>query len=424
MDTVALILAGGQGTRLGILTENIAKPAVPFGGKYRIIDFTLSNCVNSGFYTVGVLTQYRPHVLINHIGIGRPWDLDRKDGGLTILPPFLGRKESDWYSGTANAVYQNIGYVDQYDPHYVLILSGDHIYSMDYNELLEYHISKRAQGTVACMEVPIQEASRFGIMVTDADGRIVEFQEKPKEPKSNLASLGIYVFDWPFLKEVLIQDEEDPDSTHDFGRDIITKLVKDERVKLYAFRFDGYWKDVGTLESYWESNLELARPLPPLNLYDPNWRFYTHSEEMQPAYIGPEANVIGSLVSEGAEVYGVVENSVLFQGVIVEKGAVVSNSVIMTHVKVGQNAHVENAIICERAVIGEGAKIGIGPDAPSKLDPRVYTGRIAVVGFDATVPSGAFIGKNAVVGNSVTSEDFKSLEIEPGGFVLHNSEEA
>ncbi|MCD6253116.1 MAG: glucose-1-phosphate adenylyltransferase [Thermotogae bacterium] len=418
MNTVALILAGGQGTRLGILTEDIAKPAVPFGGKYRIIDFTLSNCVNSGIYTVGVLTQYRPHVLINHIGIGRPWDLDRKDGGLTILPPFLGRKESDWYSGTANAVYQNIRYVDQYNPRYVLVLSGDHIYSMDYNELLDYHISKRAQGTVACMEVPINEASRFGIMVTDADGRIVEFQEKPKEPKSNLASLGIYVFNWPFLRDVLIEDEEDPKSTHDFGRDIITKLVSENDVKLYAFRFDGYWKDVGTLESYWESNLELTHPLPPLNLYDPNWRFYTHSEEMQPAYIGSKASVVDSLVSEGAEIYGTVENAVLFQGVFVEEGAVVRNSIIMTHARIERGAQIEDTIVCERAVIGEDVKIGIGEDAPSKLDPKVYTGRITVVGFDTVVPAGVSIGKNAVIGNGVRPENFASLTVEPGGFVL------
>ena len=418
-EIVALILAGGQGTRLGILTEKIAKPAVPFGGKYRIIDFTLSNTVNSGIYTVGVLTQYRPHVLSKHIGIGKPWDLDRKDGGVVILPPYQGNKESDWYKGTANAVFQNIEFVDQYSPEYVVILSGDHVYAMDYNDIIDFHISKDADGTIACMEVPLEEAHRFGIMVTEIDGRIVEFQEKPSEPKSNLASLGIYVFNWKFLRNILIEDEEDPSSSHDFGKDIIPKIVSGNLGKLYAFRFDGYWKDVGTIYSYWESNLELTRPLPPLNLYDPNWKFYTQTEEMPPAFIHREAVVENSLVSEGCEIEGEVYDSVIFQGAKISKGAVVRNAVVMTRSIISEGSVVENAIVSENVKIGRSVVIGKGEFRESELDPKVYNTIISVIGMDSIIPDNVSIGKNVVVGLGVRPEDFKENEVPSGGYVLH-----
>jgi len=421
-NVVAMILAGGQGTRLGVLTEKIAKPAVPFGGKYRLIDFTLSNCVNSGIYRVGVLTQYKPHVLAKHIGIGKPWDLDRKDGGVQILPPYIGRGDSDWYKGTANAVYQNLEYLEENDAEIVLILSGDHVYAMNYNDLIEYHLLKKADGTIACMEVPMEEASRFGIMITDLDGKIVDFQEKPERPKSNLASLGIYVFNYEFLKEVLSEDEHDPNSSHDFGKDVIPRIVNEKKGNLYAFRFEGYWRDVGTIRSYWESNLELVLPLPPFNLYDPNWRFFTHSEEMPPAYIAPEARVVMSLVSEGSEVYGFVSNSVIFQGVRIGKGSVIKNSIIMTKTEIGENCHIENAIIAENVRIGDGTRIGVGEDARSKLDPKVYTGLLTVVGMNSIIPGGVVIGKNCVIGVDITPEDFKSKEIPSGDFLIKQEE--
>ncbi len=413
---VALILAGGHGKRLGVLTEKIAKPAVPFGGKYRLIDFTLSNCVNSGIYTVGVLTQYRPHLLNNHINIGRPWDLDRKRGGVTILPPYLGGV-AGWYKGTADAVYQNIEYVDSHSPEYVLILSGDHVYAMDYNDILDFHIMKSAEGTIACIEVPIEEASRFGTMITDLTYRIVDFEEKPPKPRSNLISLGIYVFNWEFLKERLIEDAQDEKSSHDFGKDIIPKLVREGK-RIYAFKFEGYWRDVGTIQSYWESNLELTRPLPPLNLYDRHWRFFTQTEEMPPAYCSSTSRIVNSIISEGCEIYGTVEGSVIFQGVYVAEGAYIRNSVVMTGTYVGKNCRIEDAVIAERVVIGDEVVIGEGEDAPSQLDRDVYTGRITVIGMYSKIPSKCVIGKNCVIGISVGEKDFSSNVVPSGGYVL------
>ncbi|SHH30228.1 glucose-1-phosphate adenylyltransferase [Thermosipho atlanticus] len=395
-NVLALILAGGQGTRLGVLTEKIAKPAVQFGGKYRLIDFTLSNCVNSGIYKVGVLTQYKPHLLNKHIGIGKPWDLDRKDGGITILQPYFTEKAKVWFSGTADAVYQNIEFVDEYSPEYVVILSGDHVYSMDYNELIDYHISKGALATVACLEVPLSEANRFGIMVTDLENRIIEFQEKPEKPKSNLASLGIYVFQWSFIREVLIQDANKPESSHDFGKDIIPEIIKTKRV--FAFPFEGYWRDVGTIYSYWEANLELTRVIPAFNIHDASWRIYTHSEEMPPAYISKKSKIKNSLISEGCEIYGNVESSVISQGVEIGENSVIKNSVVMSKVKIGKNCYIENAIIAENAIIGNSVKIGEGEYAESKLNNKVYNSEISVIGMDSIIEDNVVIGKNCVVG--------------------------
>ncbi|MBO8160936.1 MAG: glucose-1-phosphate adenylyltransferase [Thermosipho sp. (in: Bacteria)] len=412
-NIVALILAGGQGTRLGVLTEKIAKPAVQFGGKYRLIDFTLSNCVNSGIYKVGVLTQYKPHLLNKHIGIGKPWDLDRKDGGVTILQPYFTEKEKVWFSGTADAVYQNIEFVDEYSPEYVLILSGDHVYSMDYNELIDYHISKSALATVACLEVPLSEANRFGIMVTDLENRIVEFQEKPQKPKSNLASLGIYIFQWDFIREVLISDAKNPESSHDFGKDIIPKILETSRI--FAFPFDGYWRDVGTISSYLEANLELTRPIPAFNIHDKNWRIYTHSEEMPPAYISKEAKIKNSLISEGCEIYGSIENSVISQGVEVGKGSVIKNSVIMSKVKIGDNCYIENTIIAENVIVGNSVKIGVGEFAESKLNSKIYNSEISVIGMDSIIKDEVTIGKNCVIGNEKVV-DFR-ITLESGDYI-------
>lgn len=411
-NVVALILAGGQGTRLGVLTEKIPKPAVQFGGKYRIIDFTLSNCVNSGIYQVGVLAQYRPHLLNKHIGIGKPWDLDRKGGGVTILQPYSTLKESVWYKGTADAVYQNIEFIDEYKPEYIVVLSGDHIYSMDYSEFVYYHISKGALATIACMEVPITEAHRFGIMITDIDNKILEFEEKPKKPRSNLASLGIYVFNWNFIKEVLIEDAKDESSDHDFGKNVIPKILSTGKV--YAFPFEGYWRDVGTILSYWEANLELTRPIPPFNLYDPNWRIYTKSEEMQPAYISETGEVRNSIISEGCEIHGYVDNSVISQGVVIGEGSVIRNSVLMTKVCVGRNVVIEDAIIADNTVIGDNCKIGIGKFAESKYDKKVYDSHITVIGMDSRIGENCEFGKNVVVGNDVVVP--AGTKIESGGF--------
>ena len=351
-EMIGMILAGGQGSRLGVFTKNIAKPAVSFGGKYRIIDFVLSNCSNSGIDTVGVLTQYRPLLLNTHIGIGSHWDLNRRNGGLAILPPYMNEKEGNWYKGTADAIYQNMSYIDSYDPEYVLILSGDHIYKMDYSDMLEEHKAKNADVTIAVMEVDWDEASRFGIMNTNEDKSIYEFEEKPENPKSNLASMGIYIFNWKTIKKYFESEEE----YIDFGKNLIPKML-DDKLKMYAYEFNGYWRDVGTIDSLWQANMDLINPNNGFNLNDPNWKIYTDTMAMPPQYLGKDANVKRSIVVDGCRVFGTVEGTVLSHGVTIGEGSVVKNSVIMSNAKIGKNVVIENAMIGEGAVIEDNCTI-------------------------------------------------------------------
>jgi len=353
---VAMLLAGGKGSRLNSLTKELAKPAVPFGGKYRIIDFTLSNCANSGIDTVGVLTQYQPLLLNSYIGIGSAWDLDRKDGGVTVLPPYAESSEVKWYTGTASAIFQNVNYLKQYQPEYVLILSGDHIYKMNYESMLEYHIEKRADATISLIEVPWAEASRFGIMNTNEDLRITEFEEKPSHPKNNLASMGIYIFNWSILKEYLEMDDRDPNSSHDFGKDIIPLLL-DENKKLFAYPFKGYWKDVGTVQSLWEANMDLLGDECDLDLFENDWRIYSVNPNQPPQYISPEAIVKESMINEGCTVEGKIEKSVLFQGVTVGKNSIIKESVIMPDAEIGENCLIEKAIVPGEVKIPAGTVI-------------------------------------------------------------------
>lgn len=357
---IAMLLAGGQGSRLGVLTSRIAKPAVPYGGKYRIIDFPLSNCSNSGIDTVGILTQYKPLELNDYIGSGKPWDLDRIFGGVHILPPFQGQKGGDWYKGTANAIYQNIEFIERYNPEYVLILSGDHIYKMDYSRMIDQHSSSGAACTISVLEVPMEEASRFGIMNTRPDGTIYEFEEKPQNPKSNLASMGIYVFNWDKLKKYLTEDEQNPESSNDFGKNIIPAMLSSGE-KMMAFRFNDYWKDVGTIESLWEANLDLLNPKIDLNLADQNWKIYSRTTGMPPQYVSKTAKVENSLVTNGCEIHGRIDYSVLFENVTVEEGASVEYSLVMPGAVIKKGAQVKYSIIAENVNIGENALVGEDP---------------------------------------------------------------
>jgi glucose-1-phosphate adenylyltransferase len=356
---MAMILAGGQGSRLGTLTKKLAKPAVPFGGKYRIIDFTLSNCCNSGIDTVGVLTQYEPLALHSYIGIGSPWDLDRKDGGVFVLPPYAKAKGGEWYKGTAHAIYQNMEFIDLFNPSYVLVLSGDHIYKMDYSLMLEYHEAKEAEATIAVIEVPWEEASRFGIMDAAEHGEIVEFEEKPKQPKNNLASMGVYIFNWKLLKQYLKEDARDSQSSHDFGKNVIPKMLSNGQ-RMFAYPFVGYWKDVGTVESLWEANMDLLADEPALDLYDQNWRVYSANQIQPPHYVAPTAKVSRSIISEGCMVYGEVYNSVIFPGVYIGEGTTIKDSVIMSNAEIGPHAEIDRAIVGEQVVAGAGCRIGFG----------------------------------------------------------------
>ena len=355
-EMLAMILAGGQGSRLGVFTKRIAKPAVSFGGKYRIIDFVLSNCSNSGIDTVGVLTQYRPRILNSHIGMGSHWDLDRINGGVYILQPYMSEKEGHWYNGTANAIYKNMNFIDDYNPEYLLVLSGDHIYKMDYSEMLNFHKEKNAKATIAVIEVPWDEASRFGIMNTEEDKKIYEFEEKPKDPKSNLASMGVYIFNWKTLKEYFLRGQKTKECFDDFGKDVIPAMLNDG-VEMYAYPFRGYWRDVGTIDSLWEANMDLIKTPEAIDLSDQNWKIYTNTMDLPPQYIGKYASVKESLVADGCSVLGSVENTVLSHKVEVGEGSTIRNSVIMPNVKIGKNVVIEKAMIAEGAIIKDNAVI-------------------------------------------------------------------
>ena len=396
-EMIAMLLAGGQGSRLGVLTAKVAKPAVAFGGKYRIIDFPLSNCINSGIDTVGVQTQYQPLRLNTHIGIGIPWDLDRNIGGVSILPPYEKSTSSEWYTGTANAIYQNLEYMETFNPDYVLILSGDHIYKMDYEVMLDFHKENHADVTIAAMPVPIEEASRFGIVITDEDKRITEFEEKPAQPKSNLASMGIYVFTWSKLRQYLIDDEADPASTNDFGKNIIPNMLAANEVMM-AYRFHGYRKDVGTINSLWDANMDMLAPRNSIDLYDPDWPIYARTPVKPPHVTGPNAHISHSLVTGGSRVDGTVENSVLFHSVTVEEGASVQYSILMPGAVVRAGAQVSYAIVAEAAVIEAGAVVGSAPNDDPKWG-------IAVVASGVTVGEQAVVSPGAMVREAVKGGD-------------------
>lgn len=418
-EMIAMLLAGGQGSRLGVLTSKVAKPAVAFGGKYRIIDFPLSNCINSGVDTVGVLTQYQPLRLNTHIGIGIPWDLDRNIGGVTVLPPYEKSGESEWYTGTANAIYQNLEYMENFSPEYVLILSGDHIYKMDYELMLNAHKASGSEVTIAVMPVPMEEASRFGIMIADENKRITEFEEKPEHPRSNLASMGIYIFNWKTLREALIAMADQP--ALDFGKHVIP-YCHDKGLPMYVYEFTGYWKDVGTLSSYWEANMELIDIVPEFNLYEEYWKIYTRSEIQPPQYFSDDSAVERSIIGEGTDVYGQVYNSVIGCGVTIGKGTVVRDSIIMNQTKIGDNCELNKAIVAEDVVIGNNVRLGIGGEAENDTAPHIYNHGIVTVGEKSVIPDGITVGKNSVIFGVTEKSDYENAELASGKTMIKAGE--
>ena len=415
-EMLAMLLAGGQGSRLGVLTATKAKPAVSFGGKYRVIDFPMSNCINSGVDTVGVVTQYQPLQLNQHIGIGIPWDLDRRLGGVTILAPYLKSEQGEWYTGTANAIYQNMEFIDNYNPDYVLILSGDHIYKMNYAAMLDFHKQNKSDVSIAALEVPWEEAGRFGLMNVYNDSRIYEFEEKPPNPKSNLANMGIYIFNWPVLRDALERDSKVHHDS-DFGMHVLPMLLA-EGARMYAYPFDGYWKDVGTIESYWMANMDLVKTVPEFNLYEDFDKIYTDADHQPPIYTGPEAVAVGSLLSEGCEVVGEVYNSVLGPGVIVEAGAEVHDSIIMQDCYIGRNSRLYRVIADTNCSVGEGVVIGEGENLPNADKPHIYYTGTTVLGENTTVPDKVVIGKNCVVYGPTYPFDYQDGRLESGQSIL------
>jgi glucose-1-phosphate adenylyltransferase len=404
-EMIAMLLAGGQGSRLGVLTSKVAKPAVAFGGKYRIIDFPLSNCINSGVDTVGVLTQYQPLRLNTHIGIGIPWDLDRNIGGVSVLPPYEKSKSSEWYTGTANAIYQNLEYMEYYNPEYVLILGGDHIYKMDYEVMLEYHKANNADITIATIPVPIEEASRFGVVITDEHGQIKEFEEKPPVPRSNLASMGIYIFSWKILRNALIKLSEQKGC--DFGKHIIPYCHENGN-RIFAYEYNGYWKDVGTLGAYWEANMELIDLIPEFNLYEEFWKIYTKSDIIPPQFIADTARIDRAIIGEGAEVYGEVYNSVIGSGVYIGEGTVVRDSIIMTSARIEKNCVINKSIIAENVDIGNNVELGVGEDIPNLVEPNIYSFGLVTIGENSYIPDNVKVGKNTAICGQTIPDDYPS----------------
>ncbi len=419
-EMIAMLLAGGQGSRLGVLTSKVAKPAVAFGGKYRIIDFPLSNCINSGVDTVGVLTQYQPLRLNTHIGIGIPWDLDRNIGGVTVLPPYEKSSNSEWYTGTANAIYQNMEYMEGFHPDYVLILSGDHIYKMDYEVMLDFHKANGAEVTIAVMPVPMEEASRFGIMIADENRKITEFEEKPEHPRSNLASMGIYIFNWKTLKDALIAMADQP--ALDFGKHVIPYCHK-QGSPLYAYEFTGYWKDVGTLNSYWEANMELIDIVPEFNLYEEYWKIYTSSEIQPPQYLSENSVVERSIIGEGTNIFGKVYNSVIGCGVTVGKDTVIRDSILMNRTQVGDNCQLNKAIIAEDVVVGSNVNLGVGEEAENETAPHIYNHGIVTIGERSVIPDGVSVGRNSVVFGTTTAKDYTDGSLASGKTLIKAGEQ-
>ena len=420
-EIIALLLAGGQGSRLGVLTKKAAKPAVLYGGKYRIIDFSLSNCINSGIDTVGVLTQYQPLKLNNHIGIGKPWDMDRMNGGVTILSPYMKEESGEWYKGTANAIFQNIDYIDKLSPSYVVILSGDHIYKMNYSEMLAFHKKNNAEATISVIDVPYEETSRYGIMNTREDGRVYEFEEKPKNPISTLASMGVYIFTWSVLREYLTRDDTVASSEHDFGKNIIPLMLSEGR-SMWAYKFSGYWKDVGTIQAFWESNMDLTKRVPEFNLFDPLWKIYTPNPVKPAHYLGPESNVKTSVIAEGCMIYGKVKNSVIFPGVIIDKDTTIENSIIMSNSKIGAGCFIDHSILGENVHVGDNVSIGIGEDIVNEDKPYVYNSGITVVGERARIPADITIGRNVMIDMNVASEDLCCQQVASGSSIYKGGE--
>ncbi len=419
-EMIAMLLAGGQGSRLGILTAKVAKPAVAFGGKYRIIDFPLSNCINSGVDTVGVLTQYQPLRLNTHIGIGIPWDLDRNIGGVTVLPPYEKSTNSEWYTGTANAIYQNIDYMDSFNPEYVLILSGDHIYKMDYEVMLDFHKQNGSEVTLAAMPVPLEEAKRFGIVITDENRKIVDFEEKPEKPRSNLASMGIYIFNWKTLKEALLAKADQPNL--DFGKHIIP-YCHEKGAPLYAYEYNGYWKDVGTLHSYWEANMELIDIVPVFNLYEDYWKIYTKSDKLPPQYMSADSVVEKCLIGEGSVICGKVYNSIIGCGVTIEEGTVVRDSIIMNDTTIGKNCEIYKGILAENVTIGDNVKLGVGEEVDNDTAPHIYNHGLVTIGEKTVVPGGVSVGKNSVVSGNTTVEDYPDMYLGSGKTLIKAGDE-
>ena len=414
-EMIAMLLAGGQGSRLGVLTESVAKPAVSFGGKYRIIDFPLSNCINSGIDTVGVLTQYQPLRLNTHIGIGIPWDLDRNYGGVTVLPPYEKSANSEWYTGTANAIYQNLVYMEQYNPKYVLILSGDHIYKMDYEVMLDFHKENKADVTIATMPVPLEEAKRFGIVIADENKKINDFEEKPENPRSNLASMGIYIFDFKVLKKALIAMKDQ--SNCDFGKHIIP-YCHEKGKRLFAYEYNGYWKDVGTLGSYWEANMELIDLIPEFNLYEEYWKIYTKCDIIDPQYLAPESVVERSIIGEGTEIYGEVHNCVIGAGVTIGRGSVVRDSIIMKGTTIGNNVTIDHAIIAENCSVSDNVTLGVGEEVPNKYNESIYGFGLTVVGEESHIPAYVSVGKNTAISGFTTRDDYRDGVLPSGEVII------